>query len=332
MNKLPFERTERKVIAKKDSKSNAELGCKPEERTAEELIDYGIVNVDKCKGPTSHQVSSYVKNILGIKRAGHSGTLDPGVTGVLPIALGRATRIVQTLLKAGKEYVCIMHLHKEVDKGKLGKVFKKFTGKIKQVPPVKSAVKREEREREIYYFDVLEIEEKDVLFKVGCQAGTYIRKLCFDIGKELGCGAHMAQLRRTKAGPLNEDSLVTLQELKDAYFYWKEEKNDKYIKNLIRPVELGVKHLPKVWVSDSAVAPLCHGFDLALPGVCKLNDDVKAGDSVAVMTLKDELIALGEARLDSKDIINKGKGIAVKVRKVFMEPGLYPKLKKLNST
>ena len=95
---------------------------------------------------------------------------------------------------------------------------------------------------------------------------------------------------------------------------------------------MGVKHLPKVWVSDSAVAPLCHGFDLALPGVCKLNDDVKAGDSVAVMTLKDELIALGEARLDSKDIINKGKGIAVKVRKVFMEPGLYPKLKKLNST
>jgi len=324
MNKLPFEQIERKIIIKKQAQTNPKLGCKPEERPVEELIKYGITNINKPKGPTSHQVSSYVKDILSISKAGHSGTLDPAVTGVLPIALGRATRIVQTLLKAGKEYVGIMHLHKEIEKEKLEKTFKKFTGKIKQVPPVKSAVKREEREREIYYLEILEIEEKDILFMVGCQAGTYIRKLCFDIGKELGCGAHMAQLRRTKAGPFNEHTSITLHDLKDAFYYWKKEENKKYIMHIIKPIELAVKHLPKIWILDTSVNPLCHGFDLALPGISKLNNDIKPKDTVAVMTLKDELVGLGEARLNSKEML-KDKGIAVKIKKVFMQPELYPK-------
>tara|TARA_Y100000310_G_scaffold311030_1_gene356913 strand:+ start:1139 stop:2131 length:993 start_codon:yes stop_codon:yes gene_type:complete len=328
MNKLPFEKIERKVVVKKESRTNPELGCKPEQKPVEELINYGIVNIDKTKGPTSHQVSSYVKEILSLGKAGHSGTLDPGVTGVLPVALGRATRIVQTLLKAGKEYVCVMHLHKKIEKEELEKVFKKFTGKIKQIPPVKSAVKRQEREREIYYMNILEIKDKDVLFKVGCEAGTYIRKLVFDFGQELGTGAHMAQLRRTKAGPFDESSLVTLHDLKDAYYYWKEKGNDNYIRHVVKPIEFAVRHLPKIWVSDSAIAPVCHGFDLALPGVSKLNDKIEEMEAVAVMTLKDELIALGKARLSSTDIQKKNKGIAIKIKKVFMEPGVYPKLNK----
>tara|TARA_Y100000310_G_scaffold322644_1_gene381894 strand:+ start:1454 stop:2437 length:984 start_codon:yes stop_codon:yes gene_type:complete len=322
MNKLPFEEIERKIIIKKESQTNPEYGCNPKDRPIKELINYGIVNIDKTKGPSSHQVSSYVKNILNLDKAGHSGTLDPGVTGVLPTALGRATRIVQTLLKAGKEYICLMHLHKEADKQSIETAFTKFTGTITQLPPVRSAIKRQHRQRTIYYLNILEIKEKDVLFKVGCEAGTYIRKLCFDLGQELGTGAHMAQLRRTKAGPFNETTLITLQDLKDAYHYYKEQGNEKYIKHIISPVEFGVSHLPKIWVSDSAVTPICHGFDLALPGITKLNDNIKEGTLVAVMTLKDELIALGEARMDSKGMM-KDKGIGVKVNKVFMEPKSY---------
>src|SRR3989344_1297000 len=212
---LPFQEAKRELIAKRESEIS-EYGRRPEERTTGEIINYGIVNIDKPKGPTSHQVADYVKKILGREKAGHTGTLDPAVSGVLPVALGRATRISQLLLTAGKEYAGEMHIHKGISSGALKNAVNEFTGKINQLPPVRSAVKRQLRERNIYYFEINEMDDKDALFVVGCQAGTYIRKLVSDLGKKLGTGAHMAELRRTKAGPFNESSLVTLQELADA--------------------------------------------------------------------------------------------------------------------
>ena len=320
---LPFEKTERKILVRKEAETSDKFGCKPEERQTEEIINYGIVNIDKPKGPTSHQVSDYAKKILNINKAGHSGTLDPAVTGVLPIALGRATRIVQTLLTAGKEYVAIMHLHKEIEEEKLKKTIQNhFIGKIEQMPPLKSSVKRQLRTRTIYYLDILEIDGKDVLFKVGTEAGTYIRKLIHDIGKKLGIGAHMAELRRTKAGPFDEFTLFTLHELTDAHYFFKEEKNEKFIRKVIQPVENGVKHLPKVWVFDTTVESLCHGIDLKVPGISKLNDNISKEEIVAIMTLKEELIALGTAAMTSKDMLGE-KGIAVQTEKVFMLPGVY---------
>ncbi len=219
MSKLPFENIKREILVKKRSRTNNEYGNYPDNRPIEELINYGIINLDKPAGPTSHQCSDYVQKILHIEKAGHSGTLDPKVTGVLPTALGRATRIVQTLLKAGKEYVAVMHLHKLVAGGKLKSVLKEFTGKIKQLPPVRSAVKRKLREKEIYYLELLEMDGQDVLLKIGCEAGTYVRKLIHDIGVKLGCGAHMSELRRTKVACFDEQSnLITLQDLADAYY------------------------------------------------------------------------------------------------------------------
>lgn len=322
--KLPFEKVKSKIIIKKEAKTDDKLGHKPKERKTEEIINYGIVNIDKPKGPTSHQISEFVQRILEIKKAGHSGTLDPAVTGVLPIALGKATRIVQILLTAGKEYVGIMHLHKEFEEKILKATIKKyFTGKIRQLPPIRSSVRRIERTREIYYFEILEIQKQDVLFKVGCQAGTYIRKLCSDLGGKLGIGAHMAELRRIKAGPFTENTLFTLQDLIDAFHYYKKDSNDKYLRKIIQPVENAVTHLPKIWVSDTTVESLCHGVDLKIPGISKLNDHIKKDTTVAIMSLKDELIALGNAKLDSKEILEKNKGIAVKTEAVFMKPGIY---------
>jgi len=327
---LPFETKKKDVFVKREAKTDPKFGCRPEERSIEEIINYGIVNIDKPKGPTSHQVSAYVQQILGLKKAGHSGTLDPGVTGVLPVALGRGTKVIQAIITAGKEYVCIMHLHKDVDEKKIRRVFEKFTTKIKQLPPVKSAVKRQWREREIYYMKILEIKEKDVLFVVGCQAGTYIRKLCFDMGKELGTGAHMAELRRTKVANFNEETLITLHDLKDAFVVYKEEKNDKLLKKCILPVESGVSHLPKVWVLDSTVNSLSHGTDLAIPGISKL-EHIEPDQLVAVMTLKEELVALGRSKLATKHILENEKGIAVAIEKVFIMPGVYPQIKKTDS-
>src|SRR3989344_462995 len=224
---------EKQLFIKK--KAIGEFGKHPSERTPEELIKYGIVNLDKPKGPSSHQVSDYVKKILQISKAGHSGTLDPAVTGVQPVALERATKITEFLLTSPKEYVCIMHLHKKVEQKLIEEAIKKFIGKIQQRPPIKSAVKRVERTREIYELEIIEIKEKDVLFHVKCQAGTYIRVLCHKIGEELGSGAHMAELRRTQAGPFTEhDNLVTLNDLQDAYHFYKEEHNPKLLMHCIQ--------------------------------------------------------------------------------------------------
>tara|TARA_B100002003_G_scaffold176853_1_gene164716 strand:+ start:729 stop:1769 length:1041 start_codon:yes stop_codon:yes gene_type:complete len=323
-NFLPFERKERAILVKKLAETSPKYGCDPSSRPVKELLDYGVVNIDKPKGPTSHEVSAFVQKILKIKKSGHSGTLDPIVTGVLAVAIGRATRVVQSLLTAGKEYVGVMHMHKEIPLDDLKKVISShFSGKIKQLPPIKSAIKRQLRERSIYYFDILEIDGQDVLFRTGVEAGTYIRKLCHDIGQKVGCGAHMAELRRTKAGPFNEPSLITLHDLTDAYWYYKEEDNEKFLRSCIQPIENAVKHLPKVWVLDTTIGTIVHGVNLKVPGVSKLNTGINTDDTVAVMSLKGELVAVGVAKMGSSSIMKKDKGVAVRIEKVFMKEGVY---------
>ncbi len=322
-NLLPFEKISREILVRKEAETNPNLGCNPNERRTEDIIDYGIINVDKPKGPTSHQVSDYVQKILHIKKSGHSGTLDPAVTGVLPVAIGRGTRIVQALLTAGKEYVAVMHLHREINEKILRETIEKsFLGKIMQLPPLKSSVKRQLRERSVYYLDILEIDGQDVLFKVGTEAGTYIRKLIHDIGIKLGTGAHMAELRRTKAGPFDESTLFTLHELEDAYYFWKEEGNDKFLRKIIQPVENGTAHLPKIWVFDTTIESLCHGSDLKNPGISKVEAPTQKEDIVAIMSLKNELVALGTAQIASEEMLLE-KGLAATTDKVFMLPETY---------
>ncbi len=326
--RLPFEKIERKVLTKKQAETSDKFGCDPNNRSVDELINYGIINIDKQKGPTSHQVTAYAKDILKINKAGHSGTLDPKVTGVLPTAIGRGTRVVQTLLIAGKEYVCLMYLHKKADENHIRATMKSFVGRIEQMPPVKSAIKRQLRKRSIYYLDILDIKDQSVLFRVGCEAGTYIRKLCHDIGKQLGIGAHMSELRRTKVACFTEESLVTLNDIKDSLWYYQNEGNEKYIRHVIQPIEFGVRHIPKIWVLDTTVNSLCHGANLKIPGISKLHSDIKKGDIIAVMTLKDELVCIGESITTSKDIMKNNKGLCVIINKVFMLPGIYPRIEK----
>jgi H/ACA ribonucleoprotein complex subunit 4 len=323
-NLLPFELKKRSVVIRRLFETSEKFGMDPKKRTVAELLKVGIVNIDKPQGPTSHQVSAYVQKILGISKSGHSGTLDPNVTGVLPVALEKSTKIVETLLNAGKEYVCLMHVHKEVPEYELYKAFEKFTGKISQLPPIKSAVKRQWRDRTIYYIQVLEIKGQDALFKVGCQAGTYIRKLVHDIGTELKCGAHMAELRRTKAGPFSEATLCSLQDLTDAFHYYKQ-GNENFIRKLIQPVENAVAHLGKIYVLDTTVESLCHGASLNVPGISKLETGIEKDDLVAILSLKNELVCFGKAILTSKEMQGE-RGLAVKTGKVVMEPGIYPRM------
>ncbi|UCE36170.1 MAG: RNA-guided pseudouridylation complex pseudouridine synthase subunit Cbf5 [Thermoplasmata archaeon] len=323
---LPQENVQRKRLIKSAVMTTSRFGSDPYERSLEDLIKSGVVLLDKPSGPTSHQVSAWVKDILGIEKAGHGGTLDPRVTGLLPITLGNASNAIRALLIGGKEYVGVMRLHSDVQRNKIEEIFSEFTGKIYQTPPVRSAVKREMRIREIYYLNFLETEKRLVLFKVGCESGTYIRTLCHDIGDALGIGAHMEELRRTKIGSFTEDDAVTLHNLKDAFVFWKEDRSEDKLRFALMPMERILDHLPKMVVKDSAVDAICHGANLALPGVAQLDSDITKNDAVAMITQKGEGIALGEANLDSKEILKRDEGIAITTKRVLMASGTYPKL------
>ena len=320
---LPCDK-KRKHLIKTKAKTNPNYGKKPSDRSVEELLNNGLINLDKPEGPTSHQVDSWIREILGVKKVGHGGTLDPNATGVLPIGVGNATNALQVLLLAGKEYVGIMKLHKDGDEKQIIEICKGFVGQVSQIPPVRSAVKRVRRERMIYYFDVIEIQSRDVLFRVGCESGTYVRTLCVDIGKKLKSGAHLAELRRTRVGNLNEKDAVNLQDLKDAFIFWKEEKNEDYIRKTILPIESMFDHIPKLVIRDSAVNALCNGANLAIPGIVELDSDIQKGDIVAVFTLKGEVVAIVKSIMSTEEIVQKNKGICAEIERVFMKKGTYP--------
>jgi H/ACA ribonucleoprotein complex subunit 4 len=253
--------------------------------------------------------------------------LDPKVTGILPVALDQATKIVQALLVSGKEYVCVMRLHGVASKDKVMSVLDEFVGTIYQRPPVRASVKRRIRTRKIYYLDFLEMVDRSVLFQVGCEAGTYIRKLCYDVGEVLGVGAHMQELRRTRAGPFTEhENMVTLHDIAYLQSQWQEIKDEKAIRKFIQPMEKALEPLPKVYVRDSAVDAICHGASLAAPGVLSLETDIKPSDVVAVLTQKGEGVALSKALMSTEDIMKTDHGIIAKTLRVLMPRGVYPKM------
>lgn len=249
------------------------------------------------------------------------------MTGILPVALEEATKTVQALLLMGKEYVCVMQLHAKVPGDTLKEVMGEFVGDIYQRPPLRSSVKRQVRVRTIYYLNLLETKENLALFQVGCQSGTYIRKLCHDIGEALGTGAHMKELRRTRVGPFTVDqNLTNLYDLAYAQAAYTEEHDETQLRKLIQPMEYGLTPLPKIYIRDSAVDAICHGAHLALPGILKVETGIKPGNIVAVLTQKGEAVALGRAMLATEKIIDQKKGIATKTLRVMMPPGTYPKM------
>jgi H/ACA ribonucleoprotein complex subunit 4 len=318
----------RELILKSSDSTNPDYGFQSlDNLPIEYLLENGVIALDKPAGPTSHEVATWVRKILEVDRVGHGGTLDPAVTGILPTGIGNATKAMQALLPAGKEYVCVLELHNRASESEIRRVLDEFVGKLYQKPPLRSSVKRVLRVREIYYNKILEIQERLVLFRVGCQAGTYIRKLCFDVGEALGVGGHMRELRRTRVGTFKEDQhLCSLFDLKDAYVFWKEDGDETELRRYILPIEFGLGHLPVMNVRDSAVDAICHGANLAASGVVSLSSEMKKDDIVVLKTLKGEAIAVAKCA-DTSDRIAKAKsGIVAIIDRVLMERGRYPSM------
>jgi H/ACA ribonucleoprotein complex subunit 4 len=302
----------------KSEDDESDFGKNPNERTIEELIKTAVIVVDKHSGPTSHQITDWVKNIFSVSKAGHAGTLDPAVTGVLPVALGNSVKAMPLLMGLNKEYVGVMRLHKDIDGNVLRNEIRNYIGKIKQRPPVRSAVARKEREREIYFFDILEIAERDVLFKSGVQAGTYIRKLVHDIGKNIG-GANMTELRRTRVGTFSEEKSFSLMRIRDAYEFWKE-GDEKFLRQILIPVDSVVaENAKKIFVKDSAIPNIINGSPVYPNGIIRIEKNILAGETIAIYSNNEELIAIGIAKMDSKKMLDAKKGVAVRTDRIIID-------------
>jgi len=302
------------------------FGSQPDSRSLSELLEYGIIPLDKPRGPTSHEVVAWVRRLLGVSKAGHSGTLDPAVSGLLPIGLGQATKALTLLLMFPKEYWAVMRIHSSVPREAVDTCIKEFTGEIYQRPPQRSSVRRDVRTRTIYELEVVEQEGNLFLVRCLCQAGTYVRKLVYDIGEVLGVGATMVELRRTKVGPIDErEGLVNLHELSYAKSRL-EGGGEAAMRTAVRPVERYLRDVRRVVIRDSAVDAICHGARLAIPGILSLSEGIVKGDTTVILTGKGELVAIGEALLTTEEITGAQKGLAFSVRRVVMKLGTYPRL------
>jgi predicted rRNA pseudouridine synthase len=256
-------------------------------------------------------------------RVGHSGTLDPNVSGVLVVMLGNAVRLARILLKEEKEYICLMRLHGPVSRENLDRIASEFTGKIYQRPPKKSAVKRNLRIRTIHRIDILDVRETLVLFRVHCDAGTYIRSLSHHMGLALCSGAHMQELRRVRSGEFAEQHAVTLQQIRDAVT-GAEQGDPGQLHRIVLPVETVSLAIPKVAIRDTAVDAVCHGAALAAVGILE-KEEFGQGDNVAILTRQGKLVGLGEALLPSSAFHQGDTGLVIAPRTIFMKPGTYPK-------
>jgi H/ACA ribonucleoprotein complex subunit 4 len=254
-----------------------------------ELIKFSILNIDKPAGCTSFDVVNDIRHLFGLEKCGHFGTLDPMVTGVLPICLGNACRVQEYFMHRDKTYIGVMKLHQEVTRKELDEEMKKFLGVINQLPPRISRVKRVVRQREIMEFKITRFDKdkKEAEFISKVEAGTYIRKLIDDLGKNIG-GAQMISLRRTQAGLFSdedkefckiEDVKLALEELK----LGKEES----LRKLLIPAEIITEIIPVVEVKPEFLAKLNNGspvFDEMLVDEAKARKIINTKKAFAVVS------------------------------------------------
>jgi len=304
-------------------------GHTPLKRPLFDYVRYGVINLDKPANPSSHEVVAWIRRMLRVDKTGHSGTLDPKVTGSLIVCVDRATRLVKAQQGAGKEYVCVARLHSGVESvAKVAQAIETLTGALFQRPPLISAVKRQLRIRTIYESKLLEYDAERhlVVFWVSCEAGTYIRTLCVHLGLLLGVGGHMQELRRVRSGILGEkNNLVTMHDVLDAQWVYDNHKDESYLRRVIMPLEVLLTSYKRCVVKDSAVNAICYGAKLMIPGLLRYEQGIEVGEEVVLMTTKGEAIALGIAQMTTAVMATCDHGVVAKVKRVVMERDTYPR-------
>ncbi|KAF8078488.1 putative rRNA pseudouridine synthase [Lyophyllum atratum] len=304
-------------------------GCSPLKRDIATYIKSGVINLDKPSNPSSHEVVAWLRRILRVEKTGHSGTLDPKVTGCLIVCIDRATRLVKSQQGAGKEYVCVLRLHAPLpNPAALPRALQTLTGALFQRPPLISAVKRQLRIRTIHESTLFEFDEKRNLavFWVSCEAGTYIRTLCVHLGLVLGVGGHMQELRRVRSGAMSEnDDIVTMHDVMDAQWLYDNTRDESYLRRVIRPLECLMVGYKRIVVKDSAVNAVCYGAKLMIPGLLRYEADIGVNEEVVLMTTKGEAIALAIAQMSTVELATCDHGVVAKVKRCIMERDTYPR-------
>ncbi|KQK03004.1 H/ACA ribonucleoprotein complex subunit 4 [Brachypodium distachyon] len=304
-------------------------GHSPLKRPLQEYLRYGVINLDKPSNPSSHEVVAWIKRLLRVEKTGHSGTLDPKVTGNLIVCVDRATRLVKSQQGAGKEYVCIARFHAAVpDTARVARALESLTGAVFQRPPLISAVKRQLRVRTIYESKLLEhdAERHLAVFWISCEAGTYVRTLCVHLGLLLGVGAHMQELRRVRSGILGEqDNMVTMHDVMDSMWALDNHKDESYIRRVVMPLEVILTSYKRLVVKDSAVNAICYGAKLMIPGLLRFENDIDVGEEVVLMTTKGEAIAIGIAEMPTAVMATCDHGAVAKIKRVVMDRDTYPR-------
>jgi H/ACA ribonucleoprotein complex subunit 4 len=304
-------------------------GSSPTQRPLEEHLKYGVINLDKPANPSSHEIVAWIKKILKVEKTGHSGTLDPKVTGCLIVCLNRATRLVKAQQSAGKEYVGIVKFHNPIEsKSVIEDCLKRLQGACFQRPPLISSVKRELRVRTIYDYKLIEFDkEKNMaIFWISCEAGTYVRTMCVHMGLLAKTGGHMQELRRVRSGILREDaSMVTMHDVLDAQYVYEQTKKEDYLRRVVRPLEILLTNYPRIVIKDSAVNAICYGAKLTVPGVLRFENNIENGKEIVIITTKGEAVAIAVAEMTSSVLASCDHGVVCKTKRVIMDRETYPR-------
>ena len=304
-------------------------GSSPTQRPLEEHLKYGVINLDKPANPSSHEIVAWIKKILKVEKTGHSGTLDPKVTGCLIVCLNRATRLVKAQQSAGKEYVGIVKFHNPIEnKAVIEDCLKRLQGACFQRPPLISSVKRELRVRTIYDYKLIEFDkEKNMaIFWISCEAGTYVRTMCVHMGLLAKTGGHMQELRRVRSGILREDaSMVTMHDVLDAQYVYEQTKKEDYLRRVVRPLEILLINYPRIVIKDSAVNAICYGAKLTVPGVLRFENNIENGKEIVIITTKGEAVAIAVAEMTSSVLASCDHGVVCKTKRVIMDRETYPR-------
>jgi len=313
------------IILEKEAQTSPNHGCKPEDRDIEQLFESCFILLDKSPGPSSHQVSAWARDMMGLEKLGHGGTLDPFASGLLPLLSGKAMRLTGKILTHDKSYLALLRFKKEVDRSELESKMAILTGKVYNVPPEISAVKVQVRTRKISKFEILDFDGTSVLTHIECEAGTYVRTMARDLGLLLDTPVELKELRRPTSGEFSLSQAITMQQLADAYWLWKEKGDGDAIIRVLHPIEDMLSELPRVVVKDGAAAALSHGAPLLRPGVVSISEDLKVGSEVLLVTLKGEAIAIATMSQTSKVIPEMTQGEVAKPNCVLMKEDTYPR-------
>jgi len=314
-----------RIVLDKEATTDASHGKSPASRTIEELLEAGYIVLDKPHGPNSHQATAWARDVLGLSRIGHGGTLDPFATGVLLVMTGRAMRLTRKVLSHDKAYVGVLRGKEKIPEEALQAAVDKLQGEIWNVPPKQSAVKIQVRSRKLSAHDLLDVDDRHAALFIECAAGTYIRTLVRDLGLLIGKPLELTELRRTRSGRWTEKQAIPLQTVKDAMWLWQEKGEETALRRIVAPIEDLVADLPVVVVKDSAASAIAHGATLARPGIVELDSDIMIGDTVALLTLKGELVATAEMLHAADDVKAMDSGDVARASAVFLSTDVYPR-------